>query len=154
MTKEEEFFQGLDDLIIAGRDDFYTQLMWQELPLWMNTVSEKGEVPPDEVKWLVSRRGFNSAEASKLVKLSLYLTQNVEVVKEICLREYLKANEWSLNELARLKIEGTEDHILIKDALKFAKLFHEKQLSDYSDLIDKAIKRKEESLVPKKKLIV
>lgn len=66
----------LQKLDLDGRDDFYTYLITQEIPMWLASVREGKSVPADEVQWLIQRRGFNAAEATKLTNLAVFFNDN------------------------------------------------------------------------------
>ena len=63
----------LQKLDLDGRDDFYTHLITQEIPMWLPKIRKGDTIPDSEVYWLIKRRGFNKQEAEKLKALAAWL---------------------------------------------------------------------------------
>lgn len=74
----EEELQGLD---LAGRDEFHTHLITQEIPMWIGSIREGATVDDDEVSWLIKRRGFNEEEQRKLRGLASFLNDRAERIR-------------------------------------------------------------------------
>ena len=63
----------LQKLDTTGRDDFYTHLIQQEIPMWLGQIREGSTVESSEVDWLIKRRGFNESEAGKFRALAAWI---------------------------------------------------------------------------------
>jgi hypothetical protein len=69
----------IDKLNIKGRDDFYTGLIWQEIPFWFEQVKLRRKIP--EIKWVSERRRFNEAETISLNRVRNLFNNNIGKVQ-------------------------------------------------------------------------
>lgn len=74
----EEELQRLD---LAGRDELYTHLITQEIPMWISSIREGAAIGSDEVDWLAQRRGFNEDEQRKFRGLASFLNDRAERIR-------------------------------------------------------------------------
>lgn len=70
----------LQKIDLEGRDDLFTHLLQQEIPMWFGAVL-RGRPIDDEVTWLIQRRGFNPAEQEKLRKLAAFFNDNTQEIQ-------------------------------------------------------------------------
>jgi len=71
----------LQKLDLDGRDDFYTHLITQEIPMWLSKIRAGGSVEDKEVYWLIKRRGFNEQEAEKFKHLAKWLNARAKEIR-------------------------------------------------------------------------
>lgn len=73
--------RGLQLLKITGRDGFYTHLLMQEIPFWLQTIYAQRTIDKEEILILVKRRGFNRSEAAKLRTIVKWLNENAKRIR-------------------------------------------------------------------------
>jgi len=71
----------LQKLDLDGRDDFYTHLITQEIPMWLSKIRAGGSVEDKEVYWLIKRRDFNEQEAEKFKHLAKWLNARAKEIR-------------------------------------------------------------------------
>ena len=77
----EDWKVSLDALDTTGRDELHTHLIRQEIPMWFSFVRDGETIDPDEVVFLVERRGFNPDEAAKLSRLAAWFNDHAEEIR-------------------------------------------------------------------------
>jgi hypothetical protein len=77
---EEQYKKELFKLNLVGRDEFYTHLIIQEYPLWVNQIIRGESIQKSEVDFLIKRRGFNKQEATNLRSLAKFLNTNSDSI--------------------------------------------------------------------------
>ncbi len=75
---------GLSKLDLRGRDEFYTHLIVQEVPVWLSLIRQEREVDQSEVEWIVRRRGFNRIESARVRALAKFLNSNADEIRARC----------------------------------------------------------------------
>jgi hypothetical protein len=89
VSSVEEFDEIMNNTDLSGRDNFYTHLIVQEIPGWVNSIGKTGEpLEAVEYEWLVPRRGFNEDELAKLKWLFDFFNMNVEVISKMYRDEF------------------------------------------------------------------
>ncbi len=76
ITADEWVADQLDEIIIHARDNFYVDLITQEIPFWYKATLDGEKIDDSEVDWLINRRGFNEEESKSLRTLASFFNDN------------------------------------------------------------------------------
>lgn len=83
----EWLIKEFEKLNIKGRDDFYTGLLMQEWPIWLNLVKNNRKINMVEVEFIASRRGFNPNEVKQLTRIRNFLNNNMGRIQSDLLQQ-------------------------------------------------------------------
>ena len=76
----KEFGERVKNLNLIGRDEFHTQLIFQEYLMWFSLVAKGDLIQDEEVDFISTRRGFNDDEKKNLIRLAQFLNTNQETI--------------------------------------------------------------------------